>query len=206
MTVWSIGSPSGFTGRLFHTITCAQSRRDSHTANHIMCGVWNRQWGDPLGDKPGHQASRYLPWWKWHQKQNMTWDFIISTSGIQGDFWYINHGCRQDNSWKNQLVTNFFHLHYKILSNALGLLVVISVLGICYWLTLSNISQKIYTHHFIFSTETKKYMINNYQEHFINQDDIMTWKRFPHYWPIVMGTHCSPVWCWSFKIWNIHDI
>ena len=121
MTVWSIGSPSGFTGRLFHTITCAQSRRDSHTANHIMCGVWNRQWGDPLGDKPGHQASRYLPWWKWHQKQNMTWDFIISTSGIQGDFWYINHGCRQDNSWKNQLVTNFFHLHYKILSNALGL-------------------------------------------------------------------------------------
>ena len=124
MTVWSIGSPSGFTGRLFHTITCAQSRRDSHTANHIMCGVWNRQWGDPLGNKPGHQASRYLPWWKWHQKQYMTWDFIISTSGIQGDFWCINHGCRQDNSWKNQLVTNFFHLHYKILSNALGLFVV----------------------------------------------------------------------------------
>ena len=120
MTVWSTGV--GFTDRLFHTITCAPSRRAWHTANY-MCGVWNRQWGDPLGDRPGHQASRYLPWRKWHQKWNMTWDFKISTSGILGDFWYINHGYLLDNSWKNQLVTNFFHLYYRILSNALGLIV-----------------------------------------------------------------------------------
>ena len=78
---------SGFRGRLVLAATLVASWISRHAANHIMCGVWNRQcWSNKEIHWKTNQVIwlRHFPSLKWHWNESWRGIFIISTTGILG--------------------------------------------------------------------------------------------------------------------------